>query len=363
VLFENGWQPADLVHVERSQWNLRASRLVATAIAEQSRGSGAAERAPDAWLDQLAASGAYNPTTRAITGGHEPAVSVWARREKLDPDQSVEGALQVLGHMLRLPRLALLADPPSRWPASNRGALPTAPRLAPGAVDAKTLAKIRALLAKAESTTFEAEADVFSAKAQDLMTRFSIDAAFVSAGSSGARAGVASRRIHIDSPYAEEKATFLSIVADANGARSVWSSDLSWCTVMGFPVDLDLTEVLYTSLLVQATRASAAATATDASLRTPSFRRAFLVSYAHRIGERLDHARDDAAADAERQYGSGLVHVLADKQRAVDEAYDEAFPNARSKGSRSYDASGWHAGRAAADRARIQHGEAINGPS
>ena len=41
------------------------------------------------------------------------------------------------------------------------------------------LARIRQLLAKAESTTFEAEALAFTAKAQELMTRHAIDAALV----------------------------------------------------------------------------------------------------------------------------------------------------------------------------------------
>jgi hypothetical protein len=361
-LFEHGWQPADLVHVIRSQWTLRASRLVALVIAEHARSCSAPERAPREWLDQLAVIGAYNPTTRVVTGGQEPSVPVWARREKLDPDQWLVGALQVLGQMARLPKVTPLVDPPSRWPATNKGGSAPTARASAAGVDPKTLATIRALLAKAESTTFEAEADAFSAKAQDMMTRFSIDAAILAASESttgGSRAGVATRRIHIDGPYVEEKATFLSVVAEANGARAVWSVDLSWSTVVGFPVDLDLTEVLYTSLLVQATRASAAATEHDRRLRSPSFRRAFLVSYAHRIGERLEQTRHDAAAEAEQQYGAGLVLVLADKQGAVDEAYDEMFPDVSSRGSRSYNSFGWYAGRAAADRAHISHGQAI----
>ena len=50
---------------------------------------------------------------------------------------------------------------------------------ADGASADPVLAKIRALLAKAESTTFEAEAMAFTAKAQELMTKHAIDTAAV----------------------------------------------------------------------------------------------------------------------------------------------------------------------------------------
>jgi len=172
--------------------------------------------------------------------------------------------------------------------------------------------------------------------------------------------GIESRRIHIDSPYADEKATFLSIIGNVNGVRSVWLQWAGFVTVMGFPIDLHLTDVLFTSLLVQATSASAEATARDPRQRTPSFRRAFLISYAHRIGERLEATKMHAESDAQATYGSSLVPILADRAAAVEEAYDRAFPDARPMKARSFDALGWHAGRSAAERAHIGAGEAID---
>ena len=239
--------------------------------------------------------------------------------------------------------------------------MPT-PRCTEG-IDAKALKLIRALLAKAEATTFEAEADAFTAKAQEMMTRYSIDSAVLASAAAGSRtaAGVESRRVHIDNPYAQEKAGFLSAIGTVNGVRSIWLPNAGFCTMMGFPVDLALTDLLFTSLLVQATRASAAATATDRRLSTPSFRRAFLIAFADRIAERLEAARRHVAAEAAHEYGESLLPVLASRQAAVEAAYAEAFPNATVMRSRRLNSAGWYAGRAAADAADIGAGAAISG--
>jgi hypothetical protein len=110
---------------------------------------------------------------------------------------------------------------------------------------------------------------------------------------------------------------------------------------------------------VQATRASAEATAHDRNLRTASFKRAFLIAFADRVAERLQDSRNHVAAQAEQQYGSGLVPILADRKAAVEAAYTEAFPNVRMMPARRLNAHGWHAGRAAGDRADIGAGAAI----
>jgi hypothetical protein len=45
----------------------------------------------------------------------------------------------------------------------------------------------------------------------------------------------------------------LDAVASANQCRVVWSKHLGFCTVIGHATDLDAVELLFTSLLVQAT--------------------------------------------------------------------------------------------------------------
>lgn len=358
LLFANGWQPADLVHVVRRNGTQRSTRLVLGYIAQHSRREQAPTRAPQQWLDQLLELGVLGPDGDVV-GGHGEIIDRWMRAEQLDPDEATPVVVDLLALLEGAPRLSELLAPPDRWPASNKGRLRPAVRA--GEVDGKALKLIRALLAKAEGTTFEAEADAFTEKAQELMTRHSIDMAMLAAHAAGSSAqfGIESRRVHIDNPYADEKATFLAAIAHVNGAKCIWHPSAGFSTLMGFPVDLQLTDVLFTSLLVQATHASTAATAHDKRLRTPSFRRAFIVSFADRISERLETASRHVTEEAEHEYGDAMLPVLAQREAAVEQAYAQAFPNAVTMKPKRYNAYGWHAGREAADRADLGAGAAI----
>jgi hypothetical protein len=354
-----GWQPADLAHVVRRQWTQRTARLAVSLIADHSRRFDAPTRAPHQWVGQLQDLGVID-ATGAVVGGRGELVASWARTEKLHPHDALIGAVQVLAQLRQLPRLETMLTPPSKWGASNRGLQPL---VASGEVDEKALRLIRALLSKAEATTFEAEAESFTAKAQELMTRHSIDAAVMAANdhTTGHARGIESRRVHIDNPYGDEKATFLSAIASVNSVRAIWMPSAGFSTMMGFPVDLQLTDLLFTSLLVQATHASTAATKHDPRVRTPSFRRAFLIAFADRIAERLEATRQHVAQAAAAEYGGALVPILADRLAAVDAAYEAAFPNATMMKSRRLNSAGWAAGRAAAEHANIGVGEALGG--
>ena len=106
-------------------------------------------------------------------------------------------------------------------------------------------------------------------------------------------------------------------------------------TVVGMAVDLQLVEMLFTSLLVQATRALTEAgnvRTTQAGYRSgrmnraPAFRRAFLLSYAHRIGERLEAAGEQATAESSASHGAELVPVLQRRAEEVDQTFARLFP-------------------------------------
>src|SRR3954452_22734726 len=117
-----------------------------------------------------------------------------------------------------------------------------------------TLRKVRALLAKAEATDFEAEAETFMAKAQEIITRHRIDRALL-ADAAPDRAAPQDRWIDVVNPYASAKVRLLASVANANDCRTVWVGQRSSAQVFGFADDLEAVEALYTSLLVQVTAA------------------------------------------------------------------------------------------------------------
>jgi hypothetical protein len=221
------------------------------------------------------------------------------------------------------------------------------------------LDKVRALLAKAESTTFDAEAEAFTAKAQELMARHRIDRAVLDARGHDRGEEPVGARIGVDDPYADAKAGLLAIVADANGCRAVWSKALGFSTVFGFPGDLDAVAELFTSLLVQATAAlQREGPKHDGSgrSRTTRFRRSFLVAFAARIGQRLRETVDATVEAASTETGTALVPILAARDDAARAAAAAAFPEMTSFAPSATDREGWYAGTLFGDQADLALG-------
>jgi len=248
-------------------------------------------------------------------------------------------------------RIDALLPPPSRWGSPR-------PRRAEGAAPGvdRALRRIRGLLAKAESTDFPDEAEALTAKAQELMTRHSVDVALLAAGPSPTgRVPVDTRRVHVRDPYVRAKMQLLAAVADANDVTVVWYATLGIANLVGVRSDVAAVELLFTSLLLQVAQALSAAERSQA--RRPasrSFRRSFLLGYAHRIGQRLQTARRRATAEAAAEQGVDLLPVLRSRQVAVEERVAELFPRVRATRSRaSLDAGGWVAGREGAERADV----------
>jgi hypothetical protein len=256
--------------------------------------------------------------------------------------------LLLLKLLAELRPLEPVGPKPSEW---GRQPTPTTTSSATGRD--RLLNRIRGLLAKAEGTDHPAEAETFTAKAQELMTRHAVDEA-VLRGLQHEDIPVASRRVHLQSPYANVKATLLNAVAVPNRCRTVLMNEYDIAVLVGTPTNVDQTELLFTSLLIQATRAMAeaghrGARSTD---RSATFRRSFLLAYATRIGERLREA-DRSTTDT---YGTELVPLLQREADAVTAEFERQFPRLRQGGSTSVDLRGWEAGRAAADRAAFVAG-------
>lgn len=348
LTWERGWQPADVVHVLRRDTSPPGIRLAVALIAEEARLTSALSRAPTEWVDQL-------NTLGALPGIAPQGVHAWHRSENRSPAEAWRDVLLLAGGLRLLFPVPELLPPPSHWSATAPSPRPTPGSGATRLDHARVLRRVRGLLAKAESTEFPEEADALTAKAQELMSSHAVDAALLDAGGPAApRDGVRSRRLHVDEPYVEAKMTLLSRVGEANGVRTVWYRGTGIATAVGMPVDLETVELLFTSLLVQATRAMNAAGAVGgAHARSTAFRRSFLLSYGRRIGERLTAARSRATAETAASAGVDALPVLRSRQQAVDEVYEELFPGVSGRRSRAFDAAGWVAGQRAADSADL----------
>ena len=122
--------------------------------------------------------------------------------------------------------------------------------------------------------------------------------------------------------------------------------------IVGLEVDLDLCELLFTSLLVQSSRALDEL-AESPEARGRSFRKSFLIAYAHRIGQRLLEARERATKAASEHHGSALLPILAERSDAVNKAFTAMYPSTTEVRIEARDHAGRRAGRAAAERADL----------
>ncbi|MGW3012696.1 DUF2786 domain-containing protein [Streptomyces sp. NPDC001219] len=356
-----GWHPADLVRIVRREASGAALvALVVDAVAAEAARPPARRPAPDPrWAEQLRQLGAE--VWWPADTGYLDALAGRRRATRFETAYDVLAALRVLA---RLPRITPLPAPPA--PGGRSGPA--------DAAATRALGRIRGLLAKAEATDYAEEAEALSAKAQELMARHSIDEALLD-GPEGGTDGPSAVRIGIEGPYEQAKALLLDAVAAANRCQAVWAADVGFSTLVGFAPDLEAAEMLYTSLLLQATAAMSRAgdarhhtlkeqggvpVTRGRSRRTRDFRQTFLVAYADRIRDRLaaaTAAATEAATAESAPTAPGLLPVLAARARAVERTTGDLFPDTapvRLRGIR--DADGWHQGRAAADRARLGEG-------
>ncbi len=356
--WRRGWQPDDLRRLARRRLPAPTEDLFVDAIADEY-----ARYAPGTvdprWarqMDEMDARPWWPDSTTFLQARHEQRHVPWVG-VLLD-------AMTVLQALWTLPNLERLLPLPGAADAGRE------PRRVPAAgVDDRILHRVRMMLTKAESTPFEAEADAFTAAAQSLMARHSIDAAMLAAEQPSSAEPVG-RRIGLDNPYEAEKVMLLQSVAAANRCQVVWSKELGFATMVGFVEDLESVDLLFTSLLVQSTQAvRAAGTRTDryGRSRTRAFRHSFLTGYATRIGERLRAATSTEVETARAEVASSgrdLVPVLAERDAQVEGTTARMFPALMQRSlGRVNHGEGWVTGRAAADRASIGPSGAVEAAS
>ncbi|MFJ3667579.1 DUF2786 domain-containing protein [Streptomyces sp. NPDC090106] len=312
--WRRGWQPADVVRLVRRELDDVHVRLAAALVRAQAPDDRARGRR---WTEQLAALPAEG-----------------ARQDRFSHATAV---LELYRLLLRLPTLEPLESPDR--PAATRHPRP----------ESRMLTRIRALLAKAEATGYPEEAEALTAKAQELMARHSVDEALLDA-QAPTHDTPGACRIGVEPPYEQAKAVLLDAVATANHCRAVWNEPFAFSTVVGFEADLEAVELLYTSLLVQATTAMTKAEAAQRKggrKRTKTFRQSFLAAYAHRVGTRLRAAAGTQVAD-------DLLPVLATREVAVTDRVDRMFPETTTTRLRGVtDEAGWVEGAEAAERAQV----------
>lgn len=223
------------------------------------------------------------------------------------------------------------------------------------------LAKIRKLLAKAEDPgTTTAEAELFTAKATELIAEYGIDQALL-AHDHDQRDAIGNRKVVLDRPYAADKADLLSTVAVRLRCACVRRTDYRQGSkelslhLFGHESDLLRVEMLFTSLLVQATTALARVPVPPWEHKA-AFRRSWMAGFRSAISQRMLDAerRAEAVADSHRAPATASTAlVLADRDARVLDAMHDAYPRLSAGRRRTLSGSGGSAGFAAGRRADL----------
>ena len=264
--------------------------------------------------------------------------------------------------------------------------------------DDDALRRIRALLDKAESTEFPAEAESLVEKAQELMSKYAIDEAMLAKAQGRAIDKLTEVDVLVENPYAHAKSGLLTVVAKHNDVTpiSTWKSrghsrlDAEGYRVttrgmkislLGFASDVERVQALYASLLIQMTRAMLAGEKARKykDSRGKTWRNSFLHGYANAISSKLWTARATAKAQAEEEIRlaaleageveeavgeSSVALALRTKTTTVEEFMWEQYPHLNPKNRRrrrggggyhssANDSSAWSMGNAAGKNANV----------
>lgn len=163
------------------------------------------------------------------------------------------------------------------------------------------------LLAQAEGTTNQDEAAAYSAKAQHLASTYAVDMELVrfQQESKEQREELTSKRIQVGEPGRQFKnrwwVDLFGEVAHVNDLEWTVTHDRAWVNVYGYPSDIRMTELLFTSLNTQMVSQCAAALRRGdhraVGVHGATYRLNFYEAFIATLGVRLRVARRDALAE------------------------------------------------------------------
>ncbi|MFI5067828.1 MAG: DUF2786 domain-containing protein [Streptosporangiales bacterium] len=220
------------------------------------------------------------------------------------------------------------------------------------------LARVRKLLAKAEAAgTTPEEAEALTVKAAELMARYGIDRALLAAAQPETDRP-ADRKVDIDNPWARIQAHLLCGLASALRCQCVILPRPGPGTrihIFGYASDIERTDVLYTSLLVQMWQGLAGADLPGQARSVRAWRRSWLLGFTSAVVARVRAAEQRAATQAGQEHagsGPGTALVLADRAQVIQHQIDRAYPVTR-KSRVTYSGSGYGAGYAQGQQADL----------
>jgi hypothetical protein len=220
------------------------------------------------------------------------------------------------------------------------------------------LDRVRKLLVKAEADgVTQAEAQALTDKAAELMAKYGIDRALLAAARPETDRP-ADRVIDVGNPWARVQAHLLCGLAAALRCQCVIlprTGPGSRIHVFGFASDIERTDVLYTSLLLQMWQGLSAVEPPAWSRSTRAWRRSWLLGFATAVVARVRAAEQRAAqraADVPAGTGPSAALVLADRTEIIERTLRQAYPVTRTSRV-TYSGTGYGNGYAQGQQADI----------
>ncbi len=224
--------------------------------------------------------------------------------------------------------------------------------------DAALVERVRKLLEKSRGTDNPHEADAFASKAAELVARHRIDPERLESAE-GRADDLGVREIMIGrGAYTRARLALLAAIGEAHDVRVVFQAQptgtVAFCA--GHRTDLDIVEVMYTSLHQQAA-AQMAGIRRQTGAATQRYRRSFLFGFAERIGELLADARravEESSRAAAPERAASVDLVLRERSERVDDFVRGEWGRVRSAARVApIGADGWQRGTEAAERADV----------
>src|SRR5215469_13449559 len=229
----------------------------------------------------------------------------------------------------------------------------------------RLLDRVRKLLAKAEAEgVTAAEAQALTAKAAELMAKYGIDRALLAA-TQPETDKPGDRIVEIYNPWGRVRAHLLCGLAAALRCQSILVTADAGLRVhiFGYDSDLERTDVLYTSVLIQMWHGLVAAEVPADAYSVRAWRRSWLLGFAAAVIAKVRSAEqraERAASQATDRQSSRAALVLADRSVVIRQNVARAYPHTRSARV-TYTGSGYGDGYEQGKRADIGTGKVGRG--
>jgi hypothetical protein len=224
----------------------------------------------------------------------------------------------------------------------------------------RLLDRVRKLLAKAEAEgVTPAEAQALTAKAAELMAKYGIDRALLAAQRPETDKPD-NRLVDIYNPWGRVRAHLLCGLAAALRCQCILvdAGDGLRVHVFGYASDIERTDLLYTSVLIQMWHGLVAAEVPARAASVRAWRRSWLLGFAAAVTAKVRdaeaRAERTAAAAADTAHANASL-VLADRSLVIRRNLAAAYPHVRTART-TYTGSGYDDGYAEGKRADIGTG-------